>query len=956
MQYLYTEENGKLLYVVEKTAEKRRVLLPSDDGKKLLPANNLNGTRRVPYLLNHLSRYPKAPVVIVDDEEDADRIFIHFDDLFATSYAKEAGSWLQEWGKHFKNRKIVIVPAETADRKFSEARKIASTLLSVTKDITIMPCERKHLLKTFEDLGYTKAEDPRSEEPRTHVSLEECTIRRDERTGAKKTKKPAFVEEIRERVLVPEWELEELQELEKVFASYESEAEHEPEALAPEQKLVEEPKLEPKKPEEECLCKAIDELPEGATLHQVEQALRALAEELKGKDAIHKEVARTWAIHKLKAVGLENPSKMVDAAVPSSTSVAESEKNTGYLFLDEIKISEESVNGVELLDAVEVTLKRFLVLPDGGSSIAALWVLFAHCYEAFEIAPYLVITSPVKRCGKTTFLLVMASLTPRPLPTANISAAAVYRTVEKFHPTMFIDESDAWLHDNDMLRGILNSGHNKALSITVRLEGDEREPIPFSAFGPKAIAVIGRLPDTLEDRSMILRMRRRRPNETVERFRLALHQHELKPIREKLARWAQDHLPMLSSIDPHIPDEITSDRARDNWRVLLAIADLVGGSWPERARNAAKNFFDDEMQAENYGVLLLRDIRDIFTVRSCQRLASSAIISELVKMEHRPWPEFGRNKKPLTATGMARILSFYEIHPKGMRIDDKTDRGYEKTWFEDAWSRYLPAMPEPSPATEESTAEPPPVDDGRKALADLWLAEHPYWKENPGQHSQARPELERAIAVLLDEGREKEELEELLRYICHDVGDRRFPGWGEVMSSPSYLLRLHEDRVRKYYDVILYQMNRNRRDPVPGPEPVEPPNPEELTEKIEARKRQENEEKLSRYRQILLREEVLLALPNLPKTTPIEVLLSLEKCRSELMERKHAECTWSDDEIRARYADWKSREPERRKAERFAQEEEQRSKARQVLEEAEAEKQKEGLSIVERAKLRKEQA
>jgi len=118
------------------------------------------------------------------------------------------------------------------------------------------------------------------------------------------------------------------------------------------------------------------------------------------------------------------------------------------------------------------------------------------------VAPILALCSPLKRCGKTTTEELTAALAKRPLAAANISVATLYRTVEQFAPTLIVDEADTFLLYNLALRGVINSGHTRATAFVIRTAG--HEPRLFSTWGARMIALIGRLPATLEDRAIVL--------------------------------------------------------------------------------------------------------------------------------------------------------------------------------------------------------------------------------------------------------------------------------------------------------------------------------------------------------------------------------------------------------------------------------------------------------------------
>ena len=202
----------------------------------------------------------------------------------------------------------------------------------------------------------------------------------------------------------------------------------------------------------------------------------------------------------------------------------------------------DPVNGAALLDAIAATFTRYLALPAHASTALALWVLHTYTFQAWFTSPFLAITSPVKRCGKTLLLIVLGALVPRRLFASNVTPAVLFRTIEKYGPTLLIDEADTFIRDNDELRGVLNSGHTRTTAVVIRAVGDDHDPRAFSTWCPKAIALIGRLPDTLADRAIEIAMRRRTAGERVERLRQDRIEGECADLRRQAARWAADHL------------------------------------------------------------------------------------------------------------------------------------------------------------------------------------------------------------------------------------------------------------------------------------------------------------------------------------------------------------------------------------------------------------------------------
>ena len=203
------------------------------------------------------------------------------------------------------------------------------------------------------------------------------------------------------------------------------------------------------------------------------------------------------------------------------------------------------------------------------------------------MTPILAIQSPEKRCGKTTLLGLLQHLMPKALTASNMTMAAIYRVIEERRVSLVIDEADTFIKaDNPELVGILNSGHTRTSAFVVRTVGDNHETTTFSTWCAKVIALIGKLPPTLQDRSIVVQLERKRTRETVERRR-ADRTLDLVELCRKAARWVADHRAELDVCDP-VPPDTLDDRAADNWRPLLAIAEVIGGNWPQHARTAAR--------------------------------------------------------------------------------------------------------------------------------------------------------------------------------------------------------------------------------------------------------------------------------------------------------------------------------------------------------------------------------
>jgi putative DNA primase/helicase len=346
----------------------------------------------------------------------------------------------------------------------------------------------------------------------------------------------------------------------------------------------------------------------------------------------------------------------------------------------------QPVEGVALLDEL-AQVGDYVVMAKPCRCAVALWVVHSYLLGQAFISPRLAILSPTKQCGKTRLLNVMTPLVYKPLRTDNITTSALFRVVSAHRPSLLIDEADSFAtKDNDELRGILNSGHQKGGQV-LRNVGDEHEPRAFDTYAATAIAAIGTLPDTVMDRSIIINLAKRKADETIRPFRLD-RTEVLQQLGRRVARWAHDNADAVGALDPVMPPGI-ADRVADNWRSLLAIADVVGGEWPERARQAALAMKPDVGETSRTE-LLICDIAAIFTALGRDRISSAELIEELCKITPRPWSEYGRSGKPITQNKLARLLKPLGIVPVVVRIGSETPRGYERSQFDDAFSRYSP--------------------------------------------------------------------------------------------------------------------------------------------------------------------------------------------------------------------------------------------------------------------------
>ncbi|WP_082966721.1 DUF3631 domain-containing protein [Mycobacterium sp. 852002-51163_SCH5372311] len=381
--------------------------------------------------------------------------------------------------------------------------------------------------------------------------------------------------------------------------------------------------------------------------------------------------------------------------------------------------AEDNPDGAELLTRIEQFAARFLAFPSVHHLVViVLWIAHAWTVSAFYVTPRLVLDSPEPGSGKTRVLEVLALLCPNAKLTISTTTAALYRRIAKASvddpaaadggelflaellPTILQDEADAVFGRTNNpqaedLRTLYNSGYRRGATVD-RCEGDAKkmEVREFPVFAPVALAgLAGKIPRTILDRSIILHMRRRAPDEHVDEYRERDARADSYMLWNGLMSWAWngETISALREMRPTMPDGVR-DRPAEVWEALLAIADFVGGDWPERARVACRHFvLDTDPDELSFGARLLRDVRTAFGDRD--RMFSVDLVTSLTADEESEWRDLWG--KPLDQKRLAKELKRYGVRSNTIRIGDSRAKGYTvdgEDGLAQAWRRYLPPV------------------------------------------------------------------------------------------------------------------------------------------------------------------------------------------------------------------------------------------------------------------------
>jgi Protein of unknown function (DUF3631) len=391
------------------------------------------------------------------------------------------------------------------------------------------------------------------------------------------------------------------------------------------------------------------------------------------------------------AVSIVEPPEGVPAGWDAADAIAEGRDVTALL------AGPPPPTLAEALARIEQFLRRYVVLARPEAVIAVvLWIAHTHALQYADATPYLAISSPEKQSGKTRLLECLALLAHDCSGIAiTPTASTIFRTLEATpEAALLLDELDAVFRDRsdkyEEVRACINAGHRRGATVPRSVPGPKNSWVvkQFPVFGPKALAGIGKLPDTVTDRAIPIRMVKRKRSEPVAKFRVRTVRENAAPLVAALAAALAAQPP---AFDADLPSEL-ADRTADAWEPLLAIADAAGGAWPARARQAAVILHASREQDDSLGLRLLSDVRLVFDARGVERIFTADLISALQADEESPWVS---ERSPLTPRSLAHLLHPFEITSKQVRIGPATLKGYLREAFVDSWERYLPSSPSP---------------------------------------------------------------------------------------------------------------------------------------------------------------------------------------------------------------------------------------------------------------------
>jgi hypothetical protein len=217
-----------------------------------------------------------------------------------------------------------------------------------------------------------------------------------------------------------------------------------------------------------------------------------------------------------------------------------------------------------LWDEVRKYLYEHIDIAEGYDALVA-WLLASWTPEKWRAVPYLFFYGP-PGSGKTWALEVLASIGFRPFMSASATLASIFRVIDQWHPTMFLDETEVYMKkDRDEILNLLNAGYRRDFP-AVRVEETNKGLVPrvFDVFGFKALAGTREFMRTLKSRCIILTM-----SKAVRRIDTKINEERAMALRRKLLLY---RFRKLATKDREEESDELTGRLKELFDPLIAVA------------------------------------------------------------------------------------------------------------------------------------------------------------------------------------------------------------------------------------------------------------------------------------------------------------------------------------------------------------------------------------------------
>ena len=366
---------------------------------------------------------------------------------------------------------------------------------------------------------------------------------------------------------------------------------------------------------------------------------------------------------------------------------AKGNKSAEQNMLDDTQAYQGEFRPLELINEIISIIQEHIIIRQEEAVAIAYWILQTYNQNAFYYAPKLLIISPEKRCGKTTLLQLIEMLAYKPLPTSNCSQASLFKIIEKYQPTLLLDEADTFLKQNIDLTNIVNSSFDKKHPVYRSCGKNYEDFKKYDTFCMMAIASIGGLADTIMDRGIRINIRRKLNTETVQPLRAKIAEKRFKLLKEKCLKFMLDNGEKAGSKSFEYISGL-NDRECNVWDGIISIAEIVGDK--DRVISVARALSSSDNEAtDSIRTALLKNILCIFKERDFKDIASQDLVASLIEIEEAPWATYNHGRA-LTTHALGRLLREFNISSFQKVVNGSNNKHYSFNSFTDVFSRYIP--------------------------------------------------------------------------------------------------------------------------------------------------------------------------------------------------------------------------------------------------------------------------
>jgi hypothetical protein len=361
----------------------------------------------------------------------------------------------------------------------------------------------------------------------------------------------------------------------------------------------------------------------------------------------------------------------------------------------------------ELITELSATIQRFVFFKNERVPLLiATWILATYICMRFGYFGILWINSPVLRCGKSRLIEIIDKLAWNSSgSTINASAASLFTMTDEGCTFLADEVENLRTADKEQFgatMAIINGGFSPGPTVSRKEKsGDGWIVRKYKIYGPKVIAGISTVTDTIRDRSFLIRMTRKSPQERTERLSMRRQGKLFSDLRASMALWAEENGEAIQDIYDNLPDEPAlagcDDRFLDIVEPLLSIVKFADAEFT----NGGKRLIDELMplfkelggqraEAQNdESIVALCGLLDVILGDRNELFVSSADLLEKIKgTPGLQW--IGSTKSMATFMSKLDLVS----RQKWVMVNEgrKQIRGYEITRdaLEEIKLRYTP--------------------------------------------------------------------------------------------------------------------------------------------------------------------------------------------------------------------------------------------------------------------------